>query len=431
MTFNREMVKKIRAEFPRAEFDARGRKRIFFDNGAGTLVLRRAAQAEAKARIDCSANLGSVFNESKMAEATILEGRKAVADLLNAPSPETIVSGESATHLLFGLSYALGKELTGKENIVTTDYEHYSNISPWIELNRRDLIKEVRFTRLNKEEGTLDMDHLGELVDHNTKIVTVSAASNVLGTKSPLLEIGKIAKEVDAYFVVDAVHHIPHGSVDVQDIGCDFLVFSGYKFFSSHGSFLYGKKELLEKLKPYKVAPAPQYPPNKWEWGTRNQAMFAAIKGVIDHLVWLADQVVEHYKSLFTNYSGRVRSLKVAMDAIDKYGQKLSKVMLTGSDDIIGLSEMSHVKLFGLKDINNLEERDPTFSFKVQNVSDEELAERLWTKYGIAFLVEDFYSKVPEVYGVSTMMRTSFVHYNTAEEICILLKALNELANSK
>jgi selenocysteine lyase/cysteine desulfurase len=260
LIFDKNLSEVIRSEFPRAVVDASGRKRIFFDNGTGTLVVGRAARAEAQARVDCSANVGSVFSESKNAEATILEGRRAVADLLDATS-ETIVSGESATSLFFSLSYALGKELTGNENIVTTDYEHYANVSPWVELERRGVAREVRFARLNKVDGTLDMDHLRSLVDSDTRVVSVSAASNVLGTKSPLQEIGKIAKGVDAYFVVDAVHHAAHGPIDVKSIGCDFLVLSGYKFFSSHGSFLYGKEDCLRILKGYEVAPAPEYAP--------------------------------------------------------------------------------------------------------------------------------------------------------------------------
>ncbi|MFQ5820889.1 MAG: aminotransferase class V-fold PLP-dependent enzyme, partial [Candidatus Heimdallarchaeota archaeon] len=240
MMFDRDLLKKIRAAFPRAETDLNGRKRAFFDNGTGTLVVGRASKAEAEARVDCSANVDGFFDESKKANAVILDGRQAVADLLNAPTPDTIVSGESATALFFNLSYTIGKELTGKENAVTTDYEHYANLSPWVELGKRRKIQQVRYTRLNKEDGSLDMDHLQGLIDANTKVVTVTAASNVLGTKSPLKEIGKMAKEVNAYFVVDAVHHIVHGPLDVTALDCDFLVFSGYKLFSSHGSFLYG-----------------------------------------------------------------------------------------------------------------------------------------------------------------------------------------------
>ncbi len=394
-------------------------------------MVGRAAEAEAKARVDYSANVYGIFDESRRAGEVIHEGREAVADLLNAPSPETIVSGESATSLFFGLSYALGKELTGRENAVITNYEHYANLSPWLELERRGLLKEARFTRLNIEEGTLDLDHLGSLINGRTRVVTVSGASNVLGTKTPLKEVSKMAAEAGAYLIVDAVHHIAHGPMDVQAIDCDFLVFSGYKLFSPHGSFMYGRKELLEELKPYKVKPAPDHPPDSWEWGTRDQAKFAAIKGVVDHHQWLAEQVEEGFKGRLDQYSGRRRALKVALTAVEEYEKELSRVMIEGFEDTLGLAQMPHVKVYGLTDPERLEERDPTFSFKVDGLQQHEVVDRLWNNHGIAMRTEDFYSKVHEVYESPTMIRASFVHYNTREEALRLLKALEMMKTSK
>ena len=234
--FDQDLVKKIRASFPRAVKDFTGRERAFFDNGTGTLVLERAAKAEAKARIDCSANIGANFDESQKAKETVLAGREAVAEFLNAPSGETIVSGESATKLLFDVSYAIGKECDGTENVVITELEHYANVSPWNELVREGKIKEVRFARMNLEDGTLDFEHLQELIDSNTKVVSVTAASNVTGTKIPLEQVSKIVRETQAYYVVDAVHHVPHGPIDVQKINCDFLVFYVYES-EIHGKF--------------------------------------------------------------------------------------------------------------------------------------------------------------------------------------------------
>lgn len=426
--FNEEVMYAIRTKFPRAERDALGRKRAFLDNGTGTLVVGKAAEAEARARLDYSANVYGIFDESRIAGEVILEGRKAIADFLNSPSNETIISGESATSLIFALSYAIGKELTGEENAVVTNYEHYANLSPWLELERRGLLKEVRFTRLNNEDGTVDPNDLLSLVDSDTKVITVSAASNVLGTKTPLKTVSKIAEDAGAYYIVDAVHHIAHGPMDVQAINCDFLIFSGYKLFSSHGSFMYGKKDLLENLNPYKVKPAPGHAPESWEWGTRDQAKFAAIKGVIDHFEWLAEKVEEDLNEL-ERYSGRRRALKVAMTAIEEYEKDLSRVMLAGSDEVLGLNQMSHLKLFGLTDPERLDERDPTFSFKVEGMSENEVVRRLWHKHGIALRTEDFYSRVHEVYDSPTMIRASFVHYNTVDEALSLLKALDTMKN--
>ncbi|TET75526.1 MAG: aminotransferase class V-fold PLP-dependent enzyme, partial [Candidatus Heimdallarchaeota archaeon] len=147
MMFDKELIEQIRTAFPRAVSDFNGRKRAFFDNGTATLVVDKAAKAETEARINWSANVGGIFDESRKASEIILAGRQAVADFLNTPDPSTIISGESATSLLFNLSYALGKELTGNENVVTTDYEHYTNVDPWVELNKRGKIKQVRFAK--------------------------------------------------------------------------------------------------------------------------------------------------------------------------------------------------------------------------------------------------------------------------------------------
>lgn len=429
--FNQELINQIRVAFPRAVTDFTGQKRAFFDNGTATLVVDKAAEAEAEARINCSANVGAIFAESKQAEAVIQAGRQAVADFLNAPSPSTIVSGESATSLFFNLSYALGKELTGRENVVTTDYEHYTNISPWVELEERGKIQQLRFSKLNMEEGTMDMEHLQGLIDSNTKIVTVTSASNMLGTKSPLEEIGKMAKEVGAYFLVDAVHHIAHGPTDVQAMDCDFLVFSGYKLFGSHGSYLYGKQEHLEALKPFKVKPATNIPPGKYEWGTRNQATFASISGVMDHFHWLSDQIKSQDGEKYGLLGEKKRSLRIAMDAIEKYEVGFSKSILTGYDDVPGLLDIPGVTVFGIRDVNRLIERDPTFSIEVDNIPGDEIAQRLWKEAGIAARAANFYSYAQDVYNQPNVYRISLVHYNTHEEIRIFLKALNEIVLSK
>ena len=426
MIFDRDLLEKIMAAFPRASKDLNGNKRAFFDNGTGTLVVGRAAEAEAEARVDCSANVEGIFDESRKADEVILEGRTAVADLLNAPSPDNIVQGESATSLFFNLSYAMSKELTGRQNAVLTEYEHYANISPWVELKERGKLREVRFARLKADEGTLDMEHLKSLIDKETKIVSVAAASNALGTKSPLEEIRNMAKEVSAYFLIDAVHHIAHGPIDVQKLGCDFLVFSGYKLFAPHGSFMYGRSENLESLAPYKVQPAHNIAPVKWEWGTRDQAKFAAIKGSVDHLTWLGEQVREHYAGRFNEYSGRRRILKISLDAIEKYEIELSKAITSGINGLKGLTELSGVRIYGLTDPKRFEERDPTFSFKVKNKPDSEVVSRLW-RGGIASRSEDFYSRALETYGEKAMIRISLVHHNTTDEVAQFLKIMNEV----
>ncbi len=274
------------------------------------------------------------------------------------------------------------------------------------------------------------MNHLQELIDSQTKVVSVTAASNMLGTKSPLNKIRKMAHEVGAYFLVDAVHHTAYGPIDVKALDCDYLIFSGYKLFSSHGSFLYGKKENLETLWSYKVKPAKNYPPEKFEWGTRNQALFAAINGAIDHLQWISEQVQSHYEGKYPEFTGRKRALKIAMDAIETYELKLSQAILTGIDDLPGLLDIPKVTVFGLTDLNRLSERDPTFTFTVDDIPNEEVAKRLWTQGGIAARAEHYFSYAQDVYNQPTIVRISLVHHNTLDEIRIFLKTLNAICQT-
>ena len=428
MLFTEELIQEIRTEFPRVESDWRGRKRIFFDNAAGTMILDRVARAETVARIDKAANESgldhpsTVYDESRDFDELIIEGKKALRDLLNAPHHENITMGGSTTDLLFKVAYAIGRELTGKENIVTTYNEHFANTGPWLELKERKLVKEVRFVKINKEDATLDMDSFQSQVDKNTAVISVTGASNLTGTKSPLKEISRIANEAKAYYVVDGTQLVPHAPVDVQDINCDFFTFSGYKFFTSAGGFIYGKGDLFKTMRFYGLFGYGT------PYGTLDQAKFASIKAVVDYLVWLSHKIDVPGKSTFSKYSGRTRSCKIAMNAIEEYEKELSRTMLEGSAKIPGLASMRHVKLYGIKDAKRVDERDPAFAFKVDGMNDIDVAKYLWDKHNVALRFGDLWNMSTKLYKVSTMVRASLVHYNTENEVYSFLRGLNELA---
>jgi selenocysteine lyase/cysteine desulfurase len=428
MKIDSRFLARIRRQFPAVHADPAGRRRAFLDNGAGTLVTKRAADREYDARIDWSANVGNLFPESKGAEQTILDGRTAVSDLLNAEGPYTIISGESATSLLFSVSYAMGRGFSGSENVVTTGYEHYTNINPWVELGSNSKIKELRFAEFDRDTGMLDPGSIQELVDRNTKVITVTAASNVLGTRTNLVEIGKIARDAKAHFIVDAVHHVPHELVDVRRIGCDFLVFSGYKLFSRHGSFMYAKPEHIRKLSPYKVLPSPNRGPEKWEAGTRDQAMFAAISGAIDYLAWVGNPSAKRPPK-----PGKQRRMRLmgAFKAIERYEKELMDIALHGKGKTPGLNDIPGLRLYGPSNVSKELERDPTFSFNLRGYQDRTLSKKLWDKYRLAVGAEDYYSRVPAIYKKKTMLRATFVHYNSMAEVLSLLSALDDLARKK
>ncbi len=419
----------IRREFPRVEADANGRSRIFFENAAGSLVLQRVADAEAKARIDCSANVDAPSWESKRNEEVILEGRQAVSDLLNVNDADCIVSGESATSLLFHLGYAIGKELSGRENIVTTDYEHYANVNPWLELEQRRLVKEVRFARFDPKSGLLDLSHLESLVDEDTRVIAVSGVSNVLGSKTPLDRVLRIAKQSSAYTVLDAVHTVAHLPFDIQRTPFDFVVFSAYKLFSRRGSFMYGRKDLLGSLKPYKVLPAPEEPPGNWEMGTRDQALFASIAASIEYLEWLGGKVEQQVGHVVDGYSGRRRLVNAALTWIEEYERGLSLAMLRGTNGAEGLSTMNGIETYGITDASKVQFRVPTFTFNIINADPLKAAQYLWEKHAIAVLAENhggFYSRTLKTYGKSIGVRASPVHFNTIGEVGTFLHALKD-----
>jgi len=428
-----ELLSSIRANFPRVDTDAGGRRRIFFENAAGSLVLQQAAAAEAKARIDCSANVDAPSWESKRNDEVILDGRRDVGDFLNAPENYRVVSGESATSLLFHLSYAISKELSGKENVVLTDYEHYANISPWLELERRGLVKEVRFAKFDPRTGLLDLAHLESLVDGNTRVISVAGVSNVLGSKTPLNQVLGIAKRASAYTVMDAVHTVAHVPIDVQKTPFDFVVFSAYKLFSRRGSFMCGRKDLLQSLKPYKVLPAPEEPPSNWEMGTRDQSLFASISAVMEYFAWLGIKVEQEQGAAgaLVGYAGRRRSLKAALAWIEEYERELSVAMLGGTQGAGGLPEIAGVEVYGITDMARVQSRVPTFTFNIHGADPMEVARYLWDRHAIAVLAEDhggFYSKTLNTYGKSIAVRASPVHFNTAEEVARFLQAVEDAA---
>lgn len=427
MFFDSTLVEEIQKEFPGAHTDPWGKRRVFMDNGTGTLVLKRSAVAQYDSTLIWSANPGDSFPECRHAAEFMNAGLSAVADLLNAKSPEHITSGQSATSLMFQLSYALGREMNRKHNIVATYYEHLSNMDPWRELVSQGVAGEVRLIRL-RPDGTLDMDHLRSLVDENTKVVTISAASNLLGSKSPLEEIGKVARSVGAYYIVDAVHHAAHGPLDVQAIGCDFMVISAYKFFTpKYISFMYSSGQHLENLSSYVAGKGHGSLHAKWHWGSPDQAKFAAVTATIEYLAWLGERVSDRYTGQFTRYEGRKRLLKIGLDAIDQYEKELSFAMMTGADGLPGLLELPNVRRYGLYDPKRLEERDPTFAFSMDNLTGKEAERILVEDHNIAMRSMLYWSMAEDFFNLDKPLRASLVHYNTIEDVALFLKAVRDL----
>ncbi|MEK6221773.1 MAG: aminotransferase class V-fold PLP-dependent enzyme, partial [Chloroflexota bacterium] len=300
----------IRSKFPGLKRDA-----IFFDSPAGTQIAQSSIDRMLAYLIESNANHGGTFATSQESDARIDEARQAVADYLNAPRPEEIVFGANMTSLTMDLSRSLATQINPGDTIVVTNLEHDANIAPWALMAEEHgaVVKKLDF---DVEDGTLRMDLLDKLLAKKPKLVAVGMASNALGTLNPVKKIIQLAKEVGALTFVDAVQFAPHGPIDVQDLDCDFLTCSPYKFFGPHMGVLFGKYDLLDNLKAYKVRPVPDKPPGKFEVGTPNFEGICGVKGALEYIAWVGVEFgSDHQERYAEKYTGRALQLKKGMAA--------------------------------------------------------------------------------------------------------------------
>jgi len=239
--------------------------------------------------VEHNANFQGAFRTSRESDAVLEEARNAAADFLNARQPEEIVFGPNMTSLTFNISRSLARTWIPGDEIVLTRLDHDANITPWT-LAAEERGCTVKWVDFYPEDGTLNMEDLRAALEGRPKLVAVGYASNALGTINPISGITEMAHAAGALVYVDAVHFAPHGPIDVQQLGCDFLVCSAYKFFGPHVGFLFGRYEILEDLEAYRVRPAPRDPPGKFEPGTKNHEGIAGLLGTLEYLEWLASE---------------------------------------------------------------------------------------------------------------------------------------------
>src|SRR5205085_3633362 len=221
------------------------------------------------------------YATSRRTDALLTEARGAMGDFFGCDQAE-VVFGPNMTTLTFALSRAVGRELGPGDEILLTHLDHDANISPWRALAERGVI--IRLAEINADDCTLNMTDLLQEVSSRTRLVAVGYASNAVGTINQVSEIVRRAHQKGALAYIDAVHYAPHGPLDVRALDCDFLVCSTYKFFGPHMGVLFGKREHLKQLQPYKVRALTNDSPFRWEWGTLNHEGIAGIIACIDHL---------------------------------------------------------------------------------------------------------------------------------------------------
>ncbi len=381
----------------------------WLDGPAGTQVPSVVIDAIAARLREGVSNHGGSFAASRDGAELADAARLAAGDLLGA-SPGEILFGQNMTSLTFAMSRAIARDWLPGDRVVVTNLDHDANVSPWREV-AQEKGAEVVPVPFDPATGLLDAVAVTSAINERTRVVAVTAASNALGSVTDLVPIVKAAAVVGALSYVDAVHYSAHRLSDVRTLGCDFLAASAYKFFGPHTGLLYGKKEHLETLTPYKVRPAPETAPDRWETGTQSFESLAAVTAAIDYLA-----------SLGTGEDRRHR-LQSAFDAIRAHEDGLSTRFLSG------VAEMPGVRLYGPPDAGD--QRVSTFAVDVAGMGAQEVAAEMGRR-GI-YVWDGHYYAVEAMRQLGLLeqgglVRIGFVHYTTAKEVDRVLGVLEELS---
>ncbi len=405
----------VREQFPSLKLEVNGHAAAFLDGPAGTQVPKQVMDAVQNYFLTANANTNGAFLTSRRTDEMILSARAAMADFFNCDRDE-VVFGQNMTTITFALARAIGRELKSGDEIVVTTLDHDANVAPWRALEEKGVV--IRQVDIRESDCTLDMENLRHKLSAKTKLVAVGYASNIVGTINPVAEITKLAHAAGALMFVDAVHYAPHGLIDVKALDCDFLACSPYKFFGPHVGTLYGKRNHLEKFKPYKVRPATNTPPESWETGTQVQELIAGIGAAVNYIAELGRHCDADVKS-------RRAALQAAYRATHQYESGLLTRLISGLPAIPGM------RIFGITDRQRFDERCSTLSFRLGDHHPTKIAAFLGER-GIFTWDGNFYAlNLSERLAVEQhggVLRVGLVHYNTAEEVDRLLAALGEFS---
>ena len=408
----------IRAQFPSLSQTVNGHPAVFLDGPGGTQVPQRVIDAIANYLRRDNANTGGAYASSRNTDAMIGEARAAMADFLHCAADE-IVFGPNMTTLTYAMSRAIGRDLAPGDEILVTRLDHDANVSPWLALEETGVT--IRWAEIHKEDCTLDVEDLAAKLNSKTKLVAVGYASNAVGTINPVKEIIRLAHSVGALTYIDAVHYAPHGLIDVAALDCDFLVCSTYKFFGPHMGVLYGKREQLARLRPYKVRPLTDAAPNRWEWGTLNHECIAGITACVDYIADLG-------RGTNPEPSPRRAAIVSAFESIHRHEHALMNRLIDG------IARIPQLKLYGITDPSCFAWRCPTLAVRVINQNAGQTPLALATKLGErGFFTWDgnYYAlnltEKLDVEKSGGFLRIGLVHYNTVEEVDRLLAALREI----
>jgi cysteine desulfurase family protein (TIGR01976 family) len=426
----------VRSQFPALAQTVNGHPAVFLDGPGGTQVPQQVIDAIADYLARNNANTGGAYQTSRNTDRMVAEARAAMGDFLNCDADE-IVFGANMTSLTFAMSRAIGRELGPGDEIVLTLLDHDANFSPWKALEEKGAV--IRTVKFNQADCTLDMLDLAAKIkpEDRTRLVAVGYASNAVGTINDVAEVVRLARQAGALSYIDAVHYAPHGPIDVRALDCDFLVCSTYKFFGPHLGVLYGKREHLKRLHPYKVRPNTNNIPNCWEWGTLNHEGIAGIKPCVGYWEELGRRVETGLAPSETRQAASLQegranpavttrraAILAAHEAIHRHERKMME------KTIAGLLEIPGLKLYGITDPRRFEHRGATFAIRIEGHTPLELATKLGER-GFFTWDGNYYAlnltEQLDVERLGGFLRIGLVHYNTLEEVERLLAALREI----
>ena len=405
-------IDRVRREFPALSQSRNGRPRIFMDNPAGTQLPRPVIDAISNALVEAASNYGGFFANSRNAEAIYARAHDAMADFVNAHSTNEIVVAQSMTSLTLHMSRSLGRIFAPGDEIIVTRMDHEGDVSPWL-LLAEDLDLVIKWLPFNVDTWKIEPEDLQALLGARTRLLALNYASNLTGSMNDVAALAALARSAGAMTYVDAVQLAPHQCIDVQALGCDFLVCSSYKFFGPHLGVLWGRRQLLDELPAYKVRCASDASPEKWETGTPQTELLAGLAACVDYYDWLGGQVSDR---------GTRRSrIEAAYGAAIDHEARLVTRLIDGIKAIPGTA------IHGITNPNRVGERVPTVSMTHDRVLPPQVAERLardeicvWSGHNYAFEVVKHLG-IDEETGV---VRIGLAHYNTEEEVDKTLIAL-------
>ncbi|MGA7424556.1 MAG: cysteine desulfurase-like protein [Candidatus Sulfotelmatobacter sp.] len=408
-------IETVRAAFPAL---LRPPGFIFFDNAAGAQVPECVLDAVNHHLLEHNVQRGGRYSKSRAVDEMVLRARHSIADLVNARDASEIAFGMNATSFIRLVSLAIGQTLDKRNEIVVTDLDHEANVATWLALERSG----AKFCWWKvRDDGNLHLDDLIPLVSSKTRLVACTLASNALGTIVDVAAAARVAHASGAEIFLDAVHYGPHGLIDVQAFDCDYLVCSGYKIFGPHMGFLWGRRELLERLPTFREDFIPDEPPGKIEAGTFVYENVAGMEAAVVYLETLGRRIAGNNAE--AKSESRRSALRRSFEAIRLYEESLSLEMLRVLNDCGAV-------VYGVTEKERMSQRVPTLCFNMPNLLPARVTEE-FAKQNIG--VRDGHMYTPRLMkrlGLpveSGVVRASLVHYNTVEEVRRFGRALAQM----